>query len=42
MGGLTTAVVALPLALAFAIASGVDPKAGLYTAIVAGLNTPTA
>jgi len=42
MGGLTTAVVALPLALAFAIASGVDPKAGLYTAIVAGFNTPTA
>ncbi len=35
-GGLTAAVVALPLALAFAIASGVDPKAGLYTAIVAG------
>ncbi len=36
MGGLTAAVVALPLALAFAIASGVDPKAGLYTSIVAG------
>ncbi len=36
MGGLTAAVVALPLALAFAIASGVEPKAGLYTAIVAG------
>ncbi|MFN3360066.1 MAG: SulP family inorganic anion transporter [Pseudanabaenaceae cyanobacterium] len=35
-GGVTAAVVALPLALAFAIASGVDPKAGLYTAIVAG------
>jgi sulfate permease, SulP family len=35
-GGLTAAVVALPLALAFAVASGVDPKAGLYTAIVAG------
>ncbi len=35
-GGLTAAIVALPLALAFAIASGVDPKAGLYTAIVAG------
>ncbi|MBD2433973.1 MULTISPECIES: SulP family inorganic anion transporter [Fischerella] len=31
------AVVALPLALAFAVASGVDPKAGLYTAIVAGI-----
>ena len=35
-GGLTAAVVALPLALAFAVASGVEPKAGLYTAIVAG------
>jgi sulfate permease, SulP family len=32
-GGLTAAVVALPLALAFAVASGVEPKAGLYTAI---------
>ncbi len=37
MGGLTSAVVALPLALAFAVASGVDPKAGLYTAVVAGI-----
>ncbi len=36
-GGLTAAVVALPLALSFAVASGVDPKAGLYTAIVAGI-----
>lgn len=36
-GGLTAAIVALPLALAFAVASGVDPKAGLYTAIVAGI-----
>ncbi len=36
LGGLTAAIVALPLALAFAIASGVDPKAGIYTAIVAG------
>lgn len=36
-GGLTAAVVALPLALAFAVASGVEPKAGLYTAIVTGI-----
>ncbi|MEE3716366.1 SulP family inorganic anion transporter [Tumidithrix elongata RA019] len=36
-GGLTAAVVALPLALAFAVASGVEPQAGLYTAIVAGI-----
>ena len=34
--GLTVGVVALPLAMAFAIASGVDPQAGLVTAIVAG------
>ncbi len=27
----------MPLALAFAVASGVEPKAGLYTAIVAGI-----
>ncbi|MFM7533539.1 MAG: SulP family inorganic anion transporter [Rubrivivax sp.] len=35
--GLTVGVVALPLAMAFAIASGVKPEAGLVTAIVAGL-----
>lgn len=34
--GLTVGVVALPLAIAFAIASGVKPEQGLYTAIVAG------
>ena len=34
--GVTVAVVALPLALAFAIASGLKPEAGLFTAIVAG------
>ena len=34
--GVTVGIVALPLAMAFAIASGVDPKAGLYTAIIAG------
>jgi SulP family sulfate permease len=34
--GLTVGVVALPLAMAFAIASGVTPQAGIYTAIVAG------
>jgi SulP family sulfate permease len=34
--GLTVAVVALPLAMAFAIASGVTPDRGLFTAIVAG------
>lgn len=35
--GLITAVVALPLAIAFAIASGVEPIMGLYTAIIAGI-----
>lgn len=34
--GLSVGVIALPLALAFAIASGVSPERGLYTAIVAG------
>ncbi len=34
--GVTVGVVALPLAIAFAIASGVAPERGLYTAIVAG------
>src|SRR5687768_6611645 len=36
VAGFTVGIVALPLAMAFAIASGVDPKAGLYTAIIAG------
>jgi sulfate permease, SulP family len=34
--GLTVGVVALPLAMAFGIASGVTPQAGIYTAIVGG------
>ncbi len=37
LAGLVVGVVALPLAMAFAIASGVKPEQGLYTAIVAGL-----
>jgi SulP family sulfate permease len=36
VAGLVVGVVALPLAMGFAIASGVTPQAGLYTAIVAG------
>ena len=36
MAGLTVAVVALPLSMAIAIASGVTPAQGLYTAIVGG------
>ncbi|MYC90269.1 MAG: SulP family inorganic anion transporter, partial [Gemmatimonadetes bacterium] len=35
-GGLTSAVVALPVALAFGIASGLGPAAGLYGAIAVG------
>ncbi|NQU59985.1 MAG: SulP family inorganic anion transporter [Rhodospirillales bacterium] len=35
-GGLTAAVVALPLALAFGVASGAGPMAGLYGAIILG------
>lgn len=35
--GLTVSVVALPLAMAFAIASGLKPEAGLFTAIIGGL-----
>src|SRR3954447_4665843 len=36
IAGFTVGLVALPLAMAFAIASGVPPQAGLYTAVVAG------
>jgi SulP family sulfate permease len=35
--GLTVAIVALPLSMALAIASGVGPERGLFTAVVAGL-----
>lgn len=36
MGGITTGIVALPLALAFGEASGAGPMAGLYGAIIVG------
>ena len=36
MAGLIVGIVALPLAIAFAIASGVTPEKGLYTAVIAG------
>lgn len=39
VAGLVVGVVAMPLAMAFAIASGATPAQGLYTAIVAGLAT---
>ena len=34
--GMTVGIVALPLAMAFAIASGLKPEAGIWTAIIAG------
>jgi len=37
VAGVIVGIVALPLAIAFAIASGVKPEQGLYTAIIAGL-----
>lgn len=37
VAGLIVGVVALPLAMAFAIASGVKPEQGIYTAIIAGI-----
>ena len=36
VAGLTVAIVAMPLSMALAIASGVGPERGLFTAIVAG------
>lgn len=36
LAGFTVGLVALPLAMAFGIASGVTPQAGLYTSIIAG------
>ena len=36
IAGLTVGLVALPLAMAFAIASGVPPQTGIYTAVIAG------
>ena len=36
LAGLTVGIVALPLAMAFSIASGLKPEAGIFTAIIAG------
>lgn len=37
LAGLTVGVIALPLSMALAIASGVPPQHGLYTALIAGI-----
>src|SRR5215813_6565831 len=37
LAGVTVGLVALPLAMAFAIASGLTPQAGLYCAVVTGV-----
>src|ERR1051326_7040094 len=37
IAGITVGIVALPLAMAFAIASGVKPEAGIFTAGIAGV-----
>ncbi len=37
LSGLIVGIVALPLAIAFAIASGVSPEKGIFTAIIAGI-----
>lgn len=42
LAGLTVGIIALPLSMALAIASGVAPQHGLYTAIIAGIVTALA
>jgi SulP family sulfate permease len=37
IAGVTVGIVALPLAMAFAIASGLTPQAGIFTAVIAGI-----
>lgn len=36
-GGITAAIIALPVALAFGLSSGMGPMAGLYSAVCVGL-----
>ena len=40
LAGITVGIIAIPLAMALAIASGVAPQYGLYTAIIAGIIIP--
>jgi len=37
LAGITVGIIALPLAMAFAIASGLKPEAGIFAAIIGGL-----
>src|SRR5881409_3205343 len=37
IAGVTVGIVALPLAMAFAIASGVPPQAGIFTVVIVGI-----
>ena len=37
LSGVTVGIIAIPLAMAFAIASGVKPEYGIYTTIIAGI-----
>ncbi len=37
LSGVTVGIIAIPLAMAFAIASGVNPEYGIYTTIIAGI-----
>ena len=37
LSGITVGIIAIPLAMAFAIASGVKPEYGIYTTIIAGI-----
>ena len=36
ISGIIVAIIAMPLSIALAIASGVNPEQGLYTAVIAG------
>jgi SulP family sulfate permease len=42
IAGVTVGLVALPLAMAFAIASGLPPQNGIYCAVIAGFTVSTA
>ena len=41
VAGIIVAIIALPLSIALALASGVEPAQGVYTAIFAGFTVPS-